>query len=102
MSTNTQQTKHINTQNTLVETKQKQQLHHDALVTLEGLTDELSQLRHKHALVELSLEKYSQKEQLEALKQILTPAQFELYSAQQAQRSAIFGDMTPGGPSRRP
>lgn len=43
-----------------------------------------------------------QKEQLEALKQILTPAQFELYSAQQAQRSAIFGDMTPGGPSRRP
>ena len=43
-----------------------------------------------------------QKEQLEALKQILTPEQFELYSAQQAQRSAMFGEMTPGGPSRRP
>ena len=40
--------------------------------------------------------------QLEGMKQILTPEQFELYSAQQAQRSAMFGDMTPGGPRGRP
>ncbi len=38
-----------------------------------------------------------QKDKLEALKQILTPEQYALYSAQEEQRSATFRNMVPGG-----
>ena len=43
-----------------------------------------------------------QKEHQAGMKLILTPEQFKLYSAQQDQRSAVFGGMTPRGPGRRP
>lgn len=39
-----------------------------------------------------------QKQQLEAMKQILTPEQFELFNTQEEQRSTMFREMTPGGP----
>ncbi len=38
-----------------------------------------------------------QKDKLEALKQILTPEQYALYSTQEEQRSATFRNMVPGG-----
>ncbi len=43
-----------------------------------------------------------QKAQLDSLKQILTPDQYELYKTQQEQRSATFRNMIPGEPPGRP
>lgn len=46
----------------------------------------------------MSLFEQRQKNALEALKQILTPEQYELYRAQQEQRSTTFRNLIPGAP----
>ncbi|MES2709874.1 MAG: hypothetical protein V4726_24975 [Verrucomicrobiota bacterium] len=49
----------------------------------------------------VSLFDQRQKNELEALKRILTPEQYELYKTQQEQRTATFRNMVPGaGPGR--
>ncbi|RYD38471.1 MAG: hypothetical protein EOP86_00745 [Verrucomicrobiaceae bacterium] len=50
----------------------------------------------------MALMEQMQKERLEALKQILTPEQFALHSAQEAQRAEMFRSMQPGGTGGAP